>query len=166
LADRLYDVVIIGGGITGAGVLRDLSLRGLRCLLVEKGEPGRGTTVNSSHLIHGGLRYLLYDRLTTHASCWDAGHIVRIAGGLLTRLPILWPVYRGHTHGLETVETLLEAYDGFQRMKGGLPHMRLPPREALRLIPALRPEGLLGAVVFDEWWVDPLALVRANLKSA
>lgn len=161
-----YDVIVIGGGITGAGLLRDLALRGLRCLLVEKGEPGRGTTVNSSHLIHGGLRYLLYDRLTTHASCWDSGHILRIAGPLLTRLPVLWPVYRGHQHGLETVETLLESYDGFQKMKGGLPHMRLSPAETSRLLPALRAEGLRGAVVFDEWWVDPLALVEANLKSA
>lgn len=90
----MYDVIIIGGGITGAGILRDLTLRGLKVLLVEKGRPAHGTTVNSSHLIHGGLRYLLYDRLTTHTTCWDSGHILRIARPLLTRLPILWPIYR------------------------------------------------------------------------
>jgi glycerol-3-phosphate dehydrogenase len=161
-----YEALVVGGGITGAGVLRDLAMRGVKALLVEKGRPARGTTVNSSHLIHGGLRYLLYDRLTTHATCWDSGHIVRIARPLLTRLPILWPVYRGHAHGLASVETLLEEYDYFSRMKEGLPHMRLSAAETLRVFPALSPEGLRGAVVFDEWWVDPEALVKANLDAA
>jgi glycerol-3-phosphate dehydrogenase len=147
-------------------VARDLALRGLKTLVVEKGRPGHGTTVNSTHLIHGGLRYLLYDRLTTHTTCWDSGHILRIARPLLSRLPILWPVYRGHRHGLATVETLLESYDRFQPMKGGLSHLRLSAGETLRLAPGLRPEGLIGSVSFDEWWVDPEALVRANLVSA
>src|SRR5437667_7367406 len=134
-------------------------MRGLRTLLVERRRPAMGTTITSTHLIHGGLRYLLYDRLTTHTTCWDSGHIVRIARPLLQRLPILWPVYKGQSHGLETVETLLESYDGFQRMKLGLPHLRLTPEEARGLIPGLKSEGLLGAVSFDEWWVDPAALV-------
>ncbi|MBI4425067.1 MAG: FAD-dependent oxidoreductase [Elusimicrobia bacterium] len=162
----MFDVIVIGGGITGAGVLRDCALRGLRCLLLDKGRAGCATTAASTHLIHGGLRYLLYDRLTTHTTCWDSGNIVRIARGLVTRLPIVWPVYRGHRHGLETVETLLESYDGFQRMKLGRPHLRLSAAETLRLLPALAPDGLRGSLVFDEWWVDPVALVRANLDSA
>lgn len=161
-----YDVIVIGGGITGAGVLRDCALRGLKALLLDKGEPGRATTAASTHLIHGGLRYLLYDRLTTHTTAWDAGNIVRIAGDLLSRLPILWPLYRGQRHGPETVETLLEAYDGFQRMKGGLSHLRLGPEETARLVPGLKRDGLLGAVSFDEWYVDAVALVERNLDSA
>lgn len=159
-------MIIVGGGVTGAGVARDCAMRGLRTLLLERGEPGQGTTVTSTHLIHGGLRYLLYDRLTTHTTCWDSGHIIRIAGELLTRLPILWPVYDGHTHGLETVETLLEVYDEFSAMKGGRPHLRLSAEETLRLVPGLAPEGLRGALAFDEWWVDPLELVGRNLESA
>lgn len=161
-----YDVLIIGGGITGAGVLRDCAMRGLKALLVEKGEPGSATTAASTHLIHGGLRYLLYDRLTTHTTCWDSGNIVRIARPLLTRLPILWPIYRGHNHGFETVETLLESYDNFSRMKYGLPHLRLNAEETVQLFPSIAAEGLLGAVSFDEWWVEPVALVNANLDSA
>lgn len=163
---QAYDIIVIGGGVTGAGVARDCAMRGLKTLLLEKGEPGHGTTVSSTHLIHGGLRYLLYDRLTTHTTCWDSGHIVRIAAPLLTRLPILWPVYEGHSHGLETVETLLEVYDGFQRMKGGKPHLRLSAADAAALVPGLKNEGLLGAVAFDEWWVDPIELVDKNLASA
>src|SRR5258706_15875894 len=120
-----FDVIVVGGGITGAGVARDCAMRGLKTLLVERSRPGMATTASSTHLIHGGLRYLLYDRLTTHATCWDAGNIVRIARPLLSRVVLLWPVYRGHRHGLETVETLLESYDGFTRMKEGLAHRRL-----------------------------------------
>jgi glycerol-3-phosphate dehydrogenase len=162
----MFDVIIVGGGVTGAGTARDCAMRGLKTLLIEKGRPGMGTTITSTHLIHGGLRYLLYDRLTTHTTCWDSGHIIRIAKPLLTRLPIVWPVYAGNTHGLETVETLLEVYDYFSGMKGGKPHLRLTPEETLRLVPGLAEKGLKGSLVFDEWWVDPLSLVDANLDSA
>jgi len=161
-----YDAVIIGGGVTGAGTARDCAMRGFKTLLIERGRPGGATTAASTHLIHGGLRYLLYDRLTTHMTCWDSGHILRIAGDLLTRMPILWPVYDWHSHGLETVETLLESYDYFQRMKGGKKHLRVSARAVLELIPDLKPEGLKGGVLFDEWWVDPLLLVDKNLESA
>lgn len=161
-----FDVVIIGGGITGAGTARDCAMRGMRTLLLEAADPGCRTTAASTHLIHGGLRYLLYDRLTTHATSWDSGRIVAVAGKLLTRLPILWPVYRWHRHGIETVETLLEEYDGFQRMKAGRPHLRLGPEETLKAAPGLEPKGLVGAVAFDEWIVDPVGLVGANLDSA
>ncbi|MFI5349089.1 MAG: FAD-dependent oxidoreductase [Elusimicrobiota bacterium] len=161
-----YDLVVIGGGVTGAGVARDAALRGLKVALVERGEAGGGTTAASTHLIHGGVRYLLYDRLTTHATCWDSGHIVRTARELLTRLPIVWPVYRDHARGLETVETLFEEYDKFQPMKYGLPHLRLTPAACLRLVPGLKAEGLRGALVFDEWWVDAQKLAARTLDSA
>ncbi|MBI4051686.1 MAG: FAD-dependent oxidoreductase, partial [Elusimicrobia bacterium] len=163
---ELYDVLILGGGITGAGILRDCSLRGLKACLIEKGELGHGTTANSTHLIHGGLRYLLYDRLTTHSTSWDSGHIVRTAGPLLKRLPILWPIYQGHRHGLETVHTLLKTYAPFQKMKYGLPPLRLNREEVIRLCPGLIPEGLKGGLIFDEWLVDPVLLVKKNIEAA
>ncbi len=161
-----YDLIVVGGGVTGAGAARDAALRGLKVALAERGAPGQGTTSASTHLIHGGVRYLLYDRLTTHSSCWDSGHIVRTAGDLLARLPIVWPVYEGHSRGLETVETLFEQYDLFQPMKYGKPHMRLSAEAALKVVPGLAPEGLKGALVFDEWWVDAEALARRTLESA
>ena len=160
------DVLVIGGGITGAGILRDCALRGLKAALVEKGEPGLGTTANSTHLIHGGLRYLLYDRFETHTSSWDSGHILRIARPLLKRLPILWPIYSGHAHGIENAETVLEAYEPFQKMKGAKPHLRLSREEVLRAAPQLKEEGLKGGLCFDEWLVDPVRLVTQNIDSA
>jgi glycerol-3-phosphate dehydrogenase len=159
-------VVILGAGITGAGAARDLALRGIPVVVVDVGRPGRGTTAASTHLIHGGLRYLLYDRLTTHATCWDSGHIVRAARPLLTRLPILWPLYAGHRHGRITVEALVASYDKLQVMKEGRPHLRVNAETVRALFPAIAPEGLQGGVLFDEWWVDPVKLVEANLESA
>ena len=84
-------------------------MRGLKTLTLEKKSFGQATTASSSHMIHGGLRYLMYDRLTTQITCWDSGNILQIAGKNLIRLPIIWPVYQGHAHGIETVETLLES---------------------------------------------------------
>ncbi|MBI3300392.1 MAG: FAD-dependent oxidoreductase [Elusimicrobia bacterium] len=162
----MRDLLVIGGGITGAGVLRDAALRGLSAELLEKGVPGAATTAASTHLIHGGIRYLLYDRLTTHATAWDAGNIVKTAGNLLKRLPIVWPVYKGHTHGLATVETLVAAYEPFQRMKEGLRHLRLSAQAVRELVPGIDPDGLQGGVSFDEWWVDAEGLVAANLAAA
>ncbi len=141
-------------------------MRGIKTLLLEKNSFGRATTAASSHMIHGGLRYLMYDRLTTQTTCWDSGNILQIARKNLIRLPIIWPVYQGHAHGIETVETLLESYDRFQPMKGGLRHLRLSKEETLALIPSLRAEGLIGALSFDEWWVDPVELVQKNLGAA
>jgi hypothetical protein len=155
-----YDVIVIGGGVTGSGTARDCAMRGLRTFLVERGKPAMGTTVTSTHLIHGGLRYLLYDRLTTHTTCWDSGHIVRIARPLLRRLPILWPVYQGHSHGLETVETLLESYDGFQRMKLGLAHLRLSARQALALVPGLKPAGLQAGMPIPVVKLPPVGIAQ------
>lgn len=162
----MRDLLVIGGGVTGAGVLRDAALRGLSGVLLEPGKPGGATTASSTHLIHGGIRYLLYDRLTTHATAWDAGNIVKTAGALLKRLPIVWPVYRGHSHGLTTVETLVTCYEPFQRMKEGLPHLRLSAGAVAELLPGIAREGLLGGVSFDEWWVDAEGLTERNLAAA
>src|SRR5256885_958771 len=84
-APSAHDVCVIGGGITGAGVARDLSLRGLSVLLLEKGDWGGGTTGASSWMIHGGPRYLEFDWDTTRLSCQDAGHIVTIARNIVYR---------------------------------------------------------------------------------
>jgi glycerol-3-phosphate dehydrogenase len=161
-----YDVLIIGGGITGAGALRDCALRGLKAICIEKATPGQATTAASTHLIHGGIRYLLYDRLTTHTTAWDAGNIVRIAGDMLHRTPILWPLYKGQQYGPEIVETLIEAYAPFQRMKGGLKHLRLNATETAKLLPGIRTEGLLGGISFDEYWLDAEGLVQRCFDAA
>ncbi|MEK6544346.1 MAG: FAD-dependent oxidoreductase [Elusimicrobiota bacterium] len=161
--DKNWDVLIIGGGITGAGIFRDCVLRGLKALLVERGSIGRQTTANSSWLLHGGLRYLGYDTEMTRQSCWDAGRILRMARPLCRRLPFLWPVYKHSAHSMDKIETVLEIYDRLHKTKAGRPHMRMGPANALKLLPGLNPKRLLGALTFDEWLIDPVALTKGLL---
>lgn len=163
---RQADLVVIGGGITGAGVLRAAARAGLSAALVEAGEPGGRTTRASSGLLHGGLRYLPYDAATSARSSREAGSLAAAYPGLVRRQPFLWPVYRGQPRGLELVETLLELYDRLAPARGAYPHLRLTAEEALRVEPGLEPKGLRGALAFDEWAVDAAGLVRAVIEEA
>lgn len=168
-----YDVIVAGGGINGVGIARDLALRGVSCLLLEKKDFSAGTSSASSGMIHGGPRYLLHDKEVTRLACLDSGYIQKIAPHLLFRIPFLYPVYQepGETklQGillLEGVEAFFEAYDRFVPLKNGRPHTRLTAEEAILLEPSLPAKGLLGAVTFDEWGIDVPRLCVANAVDA
>ena len=94
-----YDVAVLGGGVNGTGVARDLSLRGLRVVLFERNDLAFGASGNSSGMIHGGVRYLSQAPNVTESSCRDSGYIQRIAPHLLFRMPFLMPVRSGVAAG-------------------------------------------------------------------
>jgi glycerol-3-phosphate dehydrogenase len=158
-------VVVVGGGVTGAGLARDLALRGVSVLLLDKGDWGAGTSGASSWMVHGGPRYLEFDWETTRLSCEDAGHIVRIARHMVHRCVFLLPVLPGDPLGIERLETAMEVYDRFQPLKGSHAHLRLSGDEARRLEPGLSPD-VLAAVTMEEWGVDPHRLTWANVLDA
>ncbi len=158
-------VLVVGGGVNGAGVARDLALRGVRCALVERREFGSGTSWASSGMIHGGLRYLQKDPEVTLHSCVDSGAIQRIAPHLVFRIPFLMPVFPEDPIGPELVEIGLEMYDRYQPFKNGRPHTRLTRAQALHLEPALSPR-LDCAFTLDEWGVDAARLCAANALDA
>jgi len=158
-------VLVVGGGINGAGIARDLALRGVSCALVERRELGSGTSWASSGMIHGGLRYLQKDPEVTLHSCVDSGAIQRIAPHLVFRIPFLMPVFPDDPIGPELVEIGLEMYDRYQPFKNGRPHTRLRREEALRLEPALSPR-VECAFTLDEWGVDAARLTAANALDA
>jgi glycerol-3-phosphate dehydrogenase len=164
-APSAHDVVVIGGGVTGAGIARDLSLRGLSVLLIEKGDWGGGTSGVSSWMIHGGPRYLEFDWDTTRLSCQDAGHIVTIARNIVYRVVFIIPVLPHDKNNIERMETAMEVYDRFQPLKKAHPHVRLTADEARQVEPGLSSE-LVGAVTMEEWGVDPHRLVFANVQDA
>lgn len=151
--------------MTGAGIARDLSLRGLSVLLLDKGDWGAGTTGGSSWMIHGGPRYLEFDWDTTRLSTQDAGYIVSIARNLVYRVVFLIPVLPHDRNNIERMETAMEVYDRFQPLKKAHPHRRLSAEEALEAEPGLTHE-LIGAVTMEEWGVDPYRLVYANVEDA
>jgi glycerol-3-phosphate dehydrogenase len=164
-APSAHDVCVIGGGVTGAGVARDLSLRGLSVLLLDKGDWGAGTTGGSSWMIHGGPRYLEFDWDTTRLSTQDAGYIVSIARNLVYRVVFIIPVLPHDRNNIERMETAMEVYDRFQPLKKAHPHRRLTAEEALQAEPGLT-RDLIGAVTMEEWGVDPYRLVYANVEDA
>src|SRR5512142_366541 len=103
-SDRSFDVIVIGGGITGAGAARDAALRGLSCLLLEKGDFACGVSSKSTRLIHGGLRYLANFELDLVAeSLRERAVIRRQAPYLVHPMPILIPIYREDPHGRAAV---------------------------------------------------------------
>ncbi|EKD41291.1 MAG: hypothetical protein ACD_73C00774G0001, partial [uncultured bacterium] len=170
---NFFDVIIIGGGINGCGIARDCAQRGLKVLLLEKGDFAGGTSGASSQMIHGGLRYLLSDVKTTELACKDSGYIQKIAPHLIFRIPFVYPVYQQKGESsikakmfLELLETLMERYDRYVPLKKGHSHCRLTSQEALELEPGLNPEGLVGAITFDEWGIDVARLCFLNAFEA
>lgn len=161
----LYDIAIIGGGVNGAGIARDAAMRGLRVAVFEREDWGAGTTGGSTRMVHGGLRYLLYDVPTTKISSEDAGRIRRIAPHVTWRIPFLWPLLPGRPFFNEATEALVSAYDVHARHKGGLQHARLSRTEALTLEPGLTPD-IAGAVTLDEWGCDVFRLAALNALDA
>ncbi|MCL2449822.1 MAG: glycerol-3-phosphate dehydrogenase/oxidase, partial [Polyangiaceae bacterium] len=161
------DVAIIGGGINGTGVARDLALRGLRVALFERNDLAFGASGNSSGMIHGGVRYLSSAPHVTETSCRDSGYIQRIAPHLLFRIPFLMPLRSSATAAiaLELVDAYFRAYDDYQPLKRGEPHCRLDAADLLRLEPGLV-GPLAGGVGFDEWGVDGARLCVLNAIDA
>ena len=160
-----YDLAIIGGGINGSGIARDAAMRGLSVALIEREDWGAGTTGHSTRMVHGGLRYLLYDVPTTRISSEDAGRIRNIAPHITWRIPFLWPLFPGRRFFREAQEALLSAYDVQARRKGGIQHSRLSRDEALSVEPGLAPE-VVGALTLDEWGCDVFRLAALNALDA
>ena len=107
-----FDLIIIGAGINGAGIARDASLRGLRVLVLDKGDVGSGTTSWSTRLIHGGLRYLEHHEIgLVRESLWERERLLRIAPHLVRPLPLLLPIYRGDQRGRLLIRAGMLAYD-------------------------------------------------------
>ena len=162
------DLIVIGGGVNGVGVLRDATLRGLTVSLFERNDLAFGASGNSSGMIHGGPRYMSYDPDVTYSSCLDSGHIQRVAPHLLFRIPFLMPVFE--RSGVKA-KAVLAAYDGFftlydkyQPLKAGKPHARLSAADMQALEPGMMPSQ--GGVSFDEWGIDGARLCVANARDA
>lgn len=171
LGDRAqpYDLVVIGGGINGAGVARDAAMRGLSVALFEMRDLSTGATWASSGMIHGGLRYLKYDPEVTRLACLDSGYIQQIAPHLIFRIPFLmpWSASGGLTAKVvfELAEVYFDAYDRYQPLKRGLQHCRMTADEVRAVEPGIR-GGILGAITMDEWGIDAQRLTIINALDA
>jgi len=156
LAAGPLDVLVIGGGITGAGAALDAASRGLRVGLIESRDLAAGTSSRSSKLIHGGLRYLEQgDFKLVKESLRERDLLVsRLAPHLVRPLPFLYPLYKKVVER-PYVGAGLVIYDVMEGTRRPVPHHRhLSTRGALRRAPGLRPDRLAGAMVYYDAQVD------------
>jgi glycerol-3-phosphate dehydrogenase len=160
LLDRLagteFDVLVIGGGITGVGTALDAASRGLRVALVEARDLASGTSSRSSKLIHGGLRYLeQFDFKLVWEALRERDLLVsKLAPHLVKPVSFLYPLHR---KVLERpyVGAGLVLYDAMEGTKRPVPHHRhLTVRGALRLAPGVKPAGLAGALLYYDAQTD------------
>jgi glycerol-3-phosphate dehydrogenase len=163
-----FDLVVVGAGINGAGIARDAAMRGLKVLLVDKGDIGSGTSAGSTRLIHGGLRYLEHFEFgLVRESLRERETLLRIAPHLVRPLRIAIPIYRGGGRGWATIRAGMIAYDLLSWGKSLPRHRMLSARETLRQMPGLKAEGLLGSAVYYDAQVEfAERLVLENVLSA
>src|ERR1041385_232794 len=167
LAAARPDLLIIGGGITGAGIARAAALRGLDVVLVEARDLGEGTSSRSSRLIHGGLRYLEQGRLglVTEAPR-ERAVLLRLAPPLVRPLPFVLPVFRGDRLSRWKVTLGLSLYDVLAGRGNVRRHQSLGKRGVLRLEPLLRERGLVGGALFHDAQCDDARLTLAVMRAA
>lgn len=164
----MFDLVVIGAGINGAGIARDAAMRGLKVLLVDKGDISGGTTAWSTRLVHGGLRYLEYGEIgLVRESLRERERLLRTAPHLVKPLPMLIPIYERQERGPLTVRAGMLAYDLLSFDKTLSPHKMLSRSETLARAPGLAPSGLRGAALYYDAQVEyPERLTLENALDA
>ena len=166
LSGRQFDLLVIGGGITGCGVARDAAMRGLEVALAERDDFASGTSGRSSRLVHGGIRYLEHGQLhLVYESIRERQTLLRIAPHLVRPLAFTWPIYRGARVGMLKLSAGLLAY---YLLAGGRArrHATLNVRETLDREPSLESKGLTGGAVYYDACTDDARLTIANAVAA
>lgn len=167
LGTEPFDLLVIGGGITGAGAARDAALRGLKVALVDKGDWAQGTSSRSSKLVHGGLRYLETFQLgLVRESTAERAVQMRLAPHLVRPLEFMMPVYADHKHGLWFLNLGLWLYDTLALFRVPKRHRMLKGKKALSRQPNLRAEGLKGAITYFDAATDDARLTLENVLDA
>ena len=162
-----FDALIIGGGITGAGIARDLALRGAVVALVEQDDFASGTSSRSTKPIHGGLRYLeRFDLRLVFESCRERHTLQRIAPHLVRPLPLMIPLYRGAHPSRSLVHAGMLLYDLLALGRNTRPHRMLSADEARRRQPLLDPKGLTRAALDRDCRMDDARLCLENVIAA
>jgi glycerol-3-phosphate dehydrogenase len=171
LATEPFDLLVVGGGVTGAGVALDAAARGLRTALVERGDLASGTSSKSSKLVHGGLRYLQQrEYLLVYENLAERQLLLRNAPHLVTPLPFLIPLFGKDGVVNKAVaraySVALWLYDLTGGLRIGKRHRRIGVDEALAHMPTLRRERLVAGFVYYDAEADDARLTLALARTA
>ena len=167
LADDVFDVVIIGGGITGAGVAREAALAGLRTALIERDDFASGTSSRSSRLVHGGVRYLEHGHFSLVFESSRERHVLlELAPHLVRPLAFTWPVYDGARIPMWKLRAGLTLYDALALFRNVKRHRALQKGEVLAFEPALDAQGLVGGARYWDAATDDARLTLASAIAA
>ena len=159
-----YDLLIIGGGITGAGAARDAARRGMKVCLVEQEDLAFGTSSRSSKLVHGGLRYLeQYEFSLVFEAVTERRVLMDIAPHLVNPLGFLFPVFKSSRRGVFTVNLGMWVYDGLSLFRSPKIHRNLSRKAVRKEEPTLRQDELTGAPLYYDCSTDD---ARLTLESA
>lgn len=149
LRDQTFDLLVLGGGVTGAGIARDAALRGLSVALVEKADLANGTSSASSKLIHGGLRYLeQYELALVFEGTKERATLMKLAPHFARPLPFLFPVYETSRVGMFMVALGMWAYDVLAMFRNYRRHRMLSKGRTTKAEPALQSKGLKGSALY------------------
>ena len=165
LGGRRFDLLVIGGGIVGAGIANEASRAGLEVALVDRGDFGAATSSASSKLIHGGLRYLrLGDIGLVREAHQERRALMRVvAPHLVRRLTFLLPLYPDGPYRRVAIQTGLWLYSTLARERlGGV----VAPERASKSVPGLRVDGLEGCGLYSDAWTHDARLCLANVRAA
>ena len=160
-----FDILVIGGGITGAAVARDAASRGLNVALVEQGDFAFGTSSASSKLVHGGLRYLEnFEFKLVFESLSERAHLIRTQPNMVRWLKFYLPVYESDARGMGLVSIGLWLYDLLSLFRAPHFHRRLSKARLLAEIPGLCPKGLVGGFTYYDasMWDDVMCVENAR----
>ena len=162
-----FDLIVCGGGVTGAGIARDAAHRGLKVALLEKGDFGSGTSSKSSKLVHGGLRYLEQGELKlVFEGTSERALQMKRAPHLVRPIPFLVPIYKTHRPGLAVVDIGLWIYDALAMFRSPKLHKTYRARKVKAMEPALEDRGLAGALEYYDCLTDDARLVLENVLDA
>jgi glycerol-3-phosphate dehydrogenase len=167
LADDVFDVLVVGGGATGAAVARDAALRGLDVAICDRGDFAGETSGQSSKLIHGGLRYLEHGHLhLVFEGLTERRRLMTTARHLCRPVEFLFPAYRGQDPSLFKLAVGVGLYDALALFRPPAGSRRLNPAQVAELGPAIRTDGLQGAVAYVDCQTDDARLVLESVLDA
>lgn len=165
--EKTYDLLVIGGGITGAGIALDAASRGMSVALVDKSDFAAGTSSRSTKLVHGGLRYLKNFQFKVVADTGKERSIVHQNGPHVThREPMLLPIHKGGGLGRFTTSLGLRFYDYLAGVKEDERRAMLKAGDVLAKVPNLKKEGLKGGGYYVEYRTDDARLTIEVIKKA